>query len=147
MVESDELIVTSDMVDMACMDPADAGSGEIMRLIGKLEIDIENIRGQIDYAARKFRNEGVKSSDEWFRNAQKALRIKQGQKERLQRALIDARFIERTPVMSMAAASNERFDIRIAFYNAARDILHEDDFSEILTEAQGRIAKQEAITT
>jgi translation initiation factor 2 alpha subunit (eIF-2alpha) len=142
---TDELIVTPEMVEETCLDPIRAGTVRINQLINKLDNDITAIRGQIDIAARRFREQGIKSDEDWFRTAQKALRIKQAQHERLTRSLMDARLGERlVPAVSSVA---EAYDIRIAFYNAARDILHEEDFREIMDAANASINNRELTAT
>lgn len=139
--DPNELIVTPQLVEDACANPQHAGSNRIHQLINKLDLDMTMIRGQIDVAARKFRDHGIKSDDNWFRSAQKALRIKEVQHDRLSRALDEARNIQqftRIPV-----TTHEAYDIRIAFYNAALDILHEEDFQEIMNAAQNKISQRE----
>lgn len=139
----DELHVTPDMVDRACADPVGVGAGHINKLLHKLDTDLTAIRAQIDIAARKFRDHGIKSDENWFRSAQKALRIKEVQKDRLGRALMDARLGENIQRSVAVSTPPETYDIRIAFYNAAREVLHEEDFEEIMQVAQANIAKRE----
>lgn len=140
--DPNELIVTPQLVEDACLNPERTGPQRINQLINKLDLDMSMIRGQIDWAARKFRDQGIKADENWFRSAQKALRIKEIQHERLNRALMDARNSQNFARIAVASTP-EAYDIRIAFYNAAREILHEEDFQEIMVAAQSKISQRE----
>jgi len=138
-----ELMVTPDVVEEACLDPVAVGSARIRQLLSKLDNDMLDIRNQIDIAARRLREDGIKSDEGWFRSAQKALRIKQTQHDKLNRALYDARTAENARPIITSASTPEQYDIRIAFYHAAREILHEEDFRDIMATAQQAISKRE----
>lgn len=142
MVADDLPAVTQESVDRACADPVQTGVTMLARMLSQLDGSIELIKIQLETASRRYRHEGIKASDEWFRSAQKALRIKQYQRDRIARALDEARFHNRVAASTGADVPNA-FDIRIAFYNAAVKILHPEDFAEIMGEAQKNIADAE----
>ena len=95
----------------------------------KILHDMANIREQLDAARAKARDQGEYSNSEWFRRANKALRLRGRRHQALLRRASELRNAEQYD-------SEETWDSR--FVEVARRRLTSDAFAAIVEEVDGR---------
>lgn len=94
---------------------------ELLKAKLELELDIDNIKGQLDLAKSKVASSGEYADPIWYRNATQAMRIKQKQLQFLMMKIKDKKECD--------------LSIPQLFMNMAEKLLDEETFNQILESA------------